>query len=147
MKTLLQTNNIPGFLLIRIILGYVFLVAGLQKFIFPEDMGPGRFIEMGFPIPVFTAYFVAFFETLGGLFILIGFAARLAAVPIIITMAVAIITTKLPQLGDGFWGFAHALRLDLSMFLAAFFVLVNGSDRRSLDHHLFGEKSKDIPLE
>ncbi len=147
MKTLLQTNNIPGFLLIRIILGYVFLVAGLQKFIFPDAMGPGRFLEMGFPAPFFFAYFVGVFEVIGGLFILIGFLTRFAAIPIIITMVVAIITTKLPQLADGFWGFAHALRLDLSMFLAAFFVLVNGADRRSLDHHLFGEKSKDIPVE
>jgi putative oxidoreductase len=67
MEKIFHINQIPGYLLIRFILGYVFLVAGLQKFIFPDDMGPGRFVEMGFPAPEFTAYFVGFFETLGGL--------------------------------------------------------------------------------
>jgi putative oxidoreductase len=49
-QKIFQINQIPGYMLIRLILGYVFLVAGLQKFIFPDDMGPGRFIEMGFPV-------------------------------------------------------------------------------------------------
>jgi putative oxidoreductase len=137
MKNLFKTNDIKGYIFIRLILGYVFLVAGLQKFIFPENMGPGRFADMGFPFPEFTAYFVGFFETIGGLFILFGFASRLAAIPLIITMIVAIITTKFPQLGDGFWGFAHSARLDISMLLTALFVLVNGSDKNSLDKKLF----------
>ncbi|TVQ09472.1 MAG: DoxX family protein [Bacteroidetes bacterium] len=137
MKNLLRTNDIKGYIFIRIILGYVFLVAGLQKFIFPEAMGPGRFMEMGFPFPAFTAYFVGFFETLGGLFILVGLASRLAAIPLFITMAVAIITTKFPQLSDGFWGFAHAARLDISMLLTSLFVIINGSDKNSLDSRFF----------
>ncbi len=136
MKKLLSTNDIKGYIFIRIILGYVFLVAGLQKFIFPDDMGPGRFLEMGFPFPAFTAYFVGFFEALGGLLILIGFASRLAAVPLFITMAVAIITTKFPQLSDGFWTFAHAARLDISMLLSSLFVIINGSDKNSIDNKL-----------
>lgn len=137
-QKIFQINPISGYLLIRLILGYVFLVAGLQKFIFPDDMGPGRFIEMGFPIPEFTAYFVGFFETLGGFLILIGLASRLAAIPLAITMAVAIITTKFPQFSDGFWTFAHAARLDISMLLASIFVIYNGSGRYSVDKKYFG---------
>ena len=139
MKNLFKTNDIKGYIFIRLILGYVFLVAGLQKFIFPENMGPGRFADMGFPFPEFTAYFVGFFETIGGLFILFGFASRLAAIPLIITMIVAIITTKFPELGDGFWGFAHSARLDISMLLTSVFVAINGSDKNSIDHKAFGK--------
>ncbi len=137
-QKIFQINQITGYLLVRIILGYVFLVAGLQKFIFPDDMGPGRFIEMGFPFPEFTAYFVGFFETLGGFLILIGLASRLAAIPLAITMVVAIITTKFPQFSDGFWAFAHSARLDISMLLTSIFVIYNGSGRYSVDKKYFG---------
>ncbi len=136
-QKIFQINQISGYLLVRIILGYVFLVAGLQKFIFPDNMGPGRFIEMGFPVPEFTAYFVGFFETLGGFLILVGLASRLAAIPLAITMVVAIITTKFPQLSDGFWTFAHAARLDISMLLTSIFVIYNGSGRYSVDKKYF----------
>ena len=137
-QKIFQINQIPGYLLIRLILGYVFLVAGLQKFIFPYDMGPGRFVEMGFPAPEFTAYFVGFFEAVGGLLILIGLASRLAAIPLAIVMAVAIITTKIPQLPEGFWTFAHAARLDISMLLTSIFVIYNGSGRSSVDEKISG---------
>jgi putative oxidoreductase len=136
-QKIFQINQIPGYILIRIILGYIFLVAGLQKFIFPDAMGPGRFIEMGFPVPEFTAYFVGFFETLGGFLILIGLASRLAAIPLAITMIVAIITTKFPQFSDGFWTFAQAARLDIAMLLTSIFVIYNGSGRYSLDEKVF----------
>ena len=129
-----RTNDIPGYIIVRLILGYVFLVAGLQKFIFYDERGPGRFIDMGFPVPEFTAYFVGFFEVACAILILLGLATRLASVPLIIIMAVAIFTTKIPQLGDGFWTFAHAVRLDFSMLMVALFVLINGADKWSLDH-------------
>lgn len=137
-QKLFHINQIPGYLLIRLILGYVFLVAGLQKFIFPDDMGPGRFVEMGFPAPEFTAYFVGFFEALGGFLILIGLASRLAAIPLAIVMMVAIVTTKFPQFADGFWTFAHAARLDISMLLTSLFVIINGSGKHSLDEKYNG---------
>lgn len=138
-QKIFRTNEIKGYIIPRIILGYVFLVAGLQKFIFPDSMGPGRFIDMGFPLPEFTAYFVGFFETVCALLILFGLATRLAAIPLIATMAVAIITTKIPDIGDGFWDFAHSLRLDFAMLMLAIFVLINGADRRSLDHKWFND--------
>jgi putative oxidoreductase len=69
---------------------------------------------------------------------LIGLASRLAAIPLAITMIVAIITTKFPQLSDGFWTFAHAARLDIAMLLTSIFVIYNGSGRNSLDEKYFG---------
>ncbi len=131
------TNDLGATLIVRIVLGYVFLVAGLQKFIFPDDMGPGRFEEMGYSFPAFTAYFVGFFETAGAILILVGLATRFAAVPIIIIMLTAIVTTKFPILADdGFWSFAHALRLDFSMLMCALFMWFAGADKRSVDARL-----------
>ncbi len=141
MRTFFSINSIQGYFFIRLMLGFVFLVAGFQKFIFPTDMGPGRFLDMGFPLPVFAAYLVGFFETIGGLFILLGLASRFAAIPLAIIMVVAIITTKTPLLYDGFWVFAHAIRLDLSMLLASFFVIINGSGKYSLDEKLYRNNS------
>lgn len=99
---------------------------------------------MGFPLPEFTAYFVGFFEVLCAVLILLGLATRLASVPLMITMAVAILVTKIPQLGDGFWGFAHALRLDFSMLMLALFVFINGADKWSLDHKWFGREHEPV---
>jgi putative oxidoreductase len=141
---LFKTNNYKAFFIVRLILGYVFLVAGLQKFIFPETMGPGRFEDMGYGSPEFTAYFVGSFEVLCALLMLLGLATRLAAIPLIIIMLVAIATTKIPDLADGdFWRFAHRVRLDLSMLLTALFVLISGSDRFSLDHKLFNKRPEE----
>lgn len=132
-----KTNEMGAVLIVRIIMGYVFLVAGLQKFIFPDDMGPGRFEEMGYAFPAFTAYFVGFFETAGAILILIGLATRFAAVPIFVIMLTAIVTTKFPVLADdGFWSFAHALRLDFSMLMCALFIWMAGADKRSMDYKL-----------
>ena len=131
-----KTNTITGYWMIRLILAYVFLSAGIQKFIFPDTMGPGRFMEMGFPLPVFTGYFVAFFEVTCGLLILLGLAARLAAIPLITIMSVAILTTKIPRLQEGFLPFINAARLDIALLLLAVFVVIHGADALSLDRTL-----------
>jgi len=36
-------------LLIRILVGWVFLSEGIQKFLFPESLGVGRFVKIGIP--------------------------------------------------------------------------------------------------
>ena len=131
-----KTNTIAGYWIIRLILAYVFLLAGLQKFVFPDTMGPGRFLEMGFPLPVFTGYLAAFFEVACGLLIFLGLAARLAAVPLITIMSVAILTTKIPRLQEGFLPFANAARLDIVLLLLAVFVVIHGADALSLDRKL-----------
>ncbi len=132
-----KTNDLAATLYIRIVLGYVFLVAGLQKFIFPDDMGPGRFADMGYTFPAFTAYMVGFFEAFCAVLILAGLATRFAAIPLIVIMLTAIVTTKIPLLADeGFWNFAHALRLDFSMLMCAIYMWFAGSDKRSLDNNI-----------
>lgn len=142
MKRLFHTNDRSSDLIIRFLLGYVFLNGGIQKFMF-ASAGVERFTDIGFPAPVFTAYFVAVFEIICGALMLLGLATKLASAPIMIIMAVAIWTTKIPQFSDGFWTFAQAARLDICMFMLALFMLINGAGRMSLDAKFFSEPASD----
>lgn len=122
-------------MLVRLVVGAVFLSEGLQKFLFPVALGAGRFAKIGIPWPDFAAPFDGVFEIGCGL--LLGLATRLAAVPLIIDMLVAIATTKLPMLGtSGFWATAHEARTDWSMLLGAIFLLIVGGGSWSLDARL-----------
>lgn len=124
-------------LLIRIMVGSVFLSEGIQKFLFSGVRGVGRFIKIGLPAPEFFGYFVPTFEVLCGLLILVGLLTRLAAIPLIVIMMVAIISTKIPILIDqGFWEMAHATRTDWSMILGSIFLLIVGAGKLSVDFHL-----------
>src|SRR6266508_4412761 len=91
-------------ILIRLIVGAVFLSEGIQKFLFPNDFGVGRFIKIGIPAPQVMAPFVGVVEIVCGTLIIIGLITRVAAILLIIDMLVAISTTKIPLLiKSGFW--------------------------------------------
>ncbi len=124
-------------LLVRALIGGVFVSEGVQKFVFPSTLGVGRFIKIGIPIPTVTAPFVGAVEMLCGLLLVVGLVTRLAVVPLIIDMLVAIATTKIPLLiKSGFWEMAHEARTDYSMILGAVFLLFAGSGPVSADRWL-----------
>ena len=56
--------------LIRVLVGWVFLSEGIQKFLFPESLGVGRFAKIGIPDPSFSAPFVGVVEILFGTLII-----------------------------------------------------------------------------
>lgn len=121
-------------LIVRIIVGLIFLSEGIQKFLFPDLLGPGRFEKIGFADPAFWAYFVGTFEIICGSFILIGFLVRVAAIPLLIIMFTAFVTTKWPILIDkGFWAMAHEYRTDFAMTLLLIWILRYGAGRWSGD--------------
>jgi putative oxidoreductase len=133
--------------LIRLLVGWVFLAEGILKFTRPDALGIGRFAKIGFVSPGLLASFVGWVEIVCGALILLGFFTRLASVPLLIDISVAIVTTKLPiLLGHGFWGFAdptakpfgwgtmlHEARTDISMLLGLIFLLIAGAGRWSVD--------------
>jgi len=134
MRRLLATNAPAVVIIIRLMVGAVFLSEGIQKFLFPADVGAGRFERIGIPSPELIAPFVGCFEIVCGALLLLGLFTRFAAVPLIIIMLTAIATTKIPILLDqGFWKMAHEARTDWSMLLGAMFLLVVGGGRWSLD--------------
>lgn len=123
-----------GVLLLRILVGSVFLSEGIQKFLFPATLGPGRFAHIGIPVPTLTAPFVGIVEILCGALLILGLFTRLAAVPLVIDIAVAIATTKIPMLfKQGFWAATHEGRTDLCMLLGLFAILCLGPGALSLD--------------
>jgi len=133
----LKTPALPV-LLIRLTVGLTFLSEGIQKYIRPEDVGAGRFAKIGFSNPDFWAHFTGTFEIICGTLMLLGLFTRFAAIPLLIIMIVAFITTKYPILIDtGFWSFAHEYRTDFAMTLLLIFLFINGGGKNSLDIKLY----------
>ena len=147
---LLKTEAPAASILIRLIVGAVFLSEGIQKFLFPNEVGTGRFARIVIPKAEVMAPFVGIVEITCGALILLGLLTRLATIPLIINMLVAIVSTKVPiLLGYGFWGFrlrnlpyygfwgmAHEARTDFAMLLGSLFLLIVGAGAWSIDARL-----------
>jgi uncharacterized membrane protein YphA (DoxX/SURF4 family) len=131
-------------LLVRLAVGSVFVSSGIVKFLF-DNQGPGRFARVGFPHASALAMFVGTTEVVCGTLVILGLFVRLASVPLVVDMLVAIATTKIPLLfgvgpeavaappKTGFWAFAYQARLDVTMLLACSFLVVAGAGLLSLD--------------
>ena len=133
----IATTAPESVILIRLIGGAVFLSEGIQKFLFANDLGVGRFIKIGIPAPHVMAPFVGVIEIVCGTLIILGLLTRLAAIPLIIDMLVAISTTKIPILiKSGFWAMAHEARVDYAMLLGSIFLLIVGAGVWSIDARL-----------
>src|SRR5579863_9057363 len=119
-SAILRSTAPSATVLIRVMVGWVFLSEGIQKFLFPDALGIGRFIKIGIPAPQFSAPFVGVCEIVCGALIILGLLTRLASLIMTINISVAIYTTKIPMLyKSGFWVMAHEARVDYSMFLGS----------------------------
>ena len=128
-------------LLVRLLVGPVFLSEGIQKFLFPAALGVGRFTKIGIPAPEVMAPFVGVVEIVFGLLLIVGLLTRLATIPLLIDIVVAIATTKIPMLlRDGFWKTAHEARTDYAMLLGLIFLLLVGSGPLAIDSRLDGRR-------
>jgi uncharacterized membrane protein YphA (DoxX/SURF4 family) len=154
LQRILTTGAPASVVLIRLLVGAVFLSEGIQKFLFPNELGVGRFIKIGIPAPQIIAPCVGVIEIVCGALIILGLLTRLADIPLIIDISVAIISTKIPiLLGHGFWRFslsklpiygfwsmAHEARVDYAMLLGALFLLIVGAGSWSIDARLSARK-------
>jgi uncharacterized membrane protein YphA (DoxX/SURF4 family) len=131
--------------LLRLMAGGVFLWEGILKFVY-VNQGLGRFAKLGFPFPQPTATFVGSLETVGGILFITGFLTRLIAVPFIIEMFVAILSTKIAlYLGNsplplppvppqvGLWAVLHEVRSEYAQLMTSVFLLIAGPGVWSLD--------------
>lgn len=122
-------------LLIRILVGWVFVSEGIQKLLFPAALGVERFTKIGIPYPHFTAPIVGVVEIVCGSLLLLGFLTRWAAVPLLAVISVAIVTTKVPMIAkSGWWSMLHEARADFSMAFGLLFLLLVGAGSIALDH-------------
>ncbi len=140
LKKIISTDASKTTIIIRLMVGAVFLSEGIQKFLLPAIRGAGRFEKIGLPSPEFLGIFVGAFEIVCGALILIGLLTRLASVPIIVIMLVAMASTKSEVLAEkGFWEMMHGSRTDWAMLLGSIYLLIRGGGRWSVDRSMEDE--------
>ena len=143
------------------------VLPGGRWLLFPDILGAGRFAKIGIPHHDLMGPFVGVIETVCGLLIIVGLLTRLATIPLLIVMIVAVVSTKVPILlghdvgplsafgqdvgpfqnsrptsSVGFWSAQHEARADLTMFLGLLFILIVGAGRWSLDARLAARAGK-----
>ena len=147
---LISSQAPAAVVLIRLMVGTVFFLEGIQKFLSPDALGAGRFAKIGIPAPEVMGPFVGGVETVFGALLLVGLLTRLVAIPLLINISVAILSTMIPiLLGHGFWTFTlaklpsygflsmmHEARTDFCMFLGLLFLLIVGGGSCSLEARL-----------
>lgn len=143
LNKILCSDNDKTTILIRFIVGYVFIMEGIQKFVYSDSLGVGRFIKIGIPYPEIMAPFVGVCEIVFGSFILVGFLTRLATIPQIIIMITALTTTKLSILMEkGLLTFSHDSRNDLLMLFGLTFILIKGAGAFSIDQRITNKSKR-----
>jgi uncharacterized membrane protein YphA (DoxX/SURF4 family) len=125
--------------LIRVLVGLVFLLEGILKFLRPEELGAGRFEALGLPVPHFLAPLVGGIEMVGGAAILLNLYAGDAAFALLVVIVTALVTTKLPillgrPLGPfpleklmeyGWLSFFHQARTDFCMVFCMLAIVID----------------------
>jgi putative oxidoreductase len=144
----------PSTILIRCMAGGIFLWEGILKFVH-TNQGVGRFVKIGIPAPELMAHFVAILEIVGGVLLICGFLTRLIAIPFVIEMVVAILSTKValylgasplplppapPQ--SGIWAVLHEVRSEYAQIMSVAFLLVAGPGPWSVDAILARSKRR-----
>jgi len=125
----------PGNIIIRLMVGLVFLSEGIQKFLYPAADGAGRFAKLGIPLHEFMGPFVGFTEIICGFFLAIGLFTRLSAGPLLVVILTAIYTTKIPIfISKGFWAAAHEGRTDYCMLMGLIFLVIYGAGKYAADN-------------
>lgn len=133
-----MTSNVERYeksiVLIRVLVGWVFLSEGIQKFLYPSALGVGRFERIGIPAPGVMAPVVGGVEIVFGILVLVGLFTRWSAVPLLCVISGALITTKVPFfVHHGFWAVLHEARTDVSMLLGLIFLVIVGGGSLALD--------------
>jgi uncharacterized membrane protein YphA (DoxX/SURF4 family) len=138
-------------ILIRVIVGLVFLVEGILKFAHPDELGAPRFAGIGLPYPHLLAPFVGGVEIVGGVLIILDFFAGDAALVMLAVIVVALVTTKAPillgrQFGPftliklnsyGWLSFFHEARVDLCMLFGSLAVVIDSGLRVGRKRHWY----------
>jgi putative oxidoreductase len=142
LRKLTQTRDDMAPVFVQLMVGAVFLSEGIQKFLYPDLRGSGRFEKIGLPEPEVLGPLVGSFEVLCGALILLGLFTRLAAIPTLIIMLMALASTKSAVLAnDGFWAMMHGSRTDWAMLIGSLYLLRFGSGRYAVDPYIYSKLS------
>ena len=132
MAALTRRFDTPGLLVLRVIVGALIVLHGLQKLTAgPADFGRMTLDPLGVPAPVVMGYVVTFVELRGGILLILGLLTRLAALLLTIDLIVAIILvkTKVGLISSE----AAGAELDLAYVAAFLALLLMGPGKASLD--------------
>ena len=153
--SLLATRASGWSILVRLLVGLVvFVPEGMQKLAFPDILGAGRFAHIGIPYPELMGPLVGVVEIVCGALLIVGLLTRLATIPLIVIMIVAIVSTKVPILlardfwifhlpklpRYGWWSMLHEARADFVMLLGLVYLLIEGAGAWSLDARLVARR-------
>ena len=131
---ILGTGDDRKIIIIRLIVGLIFISEGILKYKQAQWLGPGRFTDIGFNNPFFWAHFTGAVEIFFGTFILSGFFTRLACIPLFIVMFTAFFKAKLPLIENhGIWTFLHEYTTDFALTLLLVLLFIHGSGKWSID--------------
>ena len=125
----MSDRNEIGTLLLRIVLGLVFLANGFTKFQGGIGNTAGWFESIG--IPGFLAYAVGTIELVGGIALILGIGTRVVSLLLGIIMLGAIFTVNLSA------GFLNGYVFDLVLLVIAVHMVLNGSRTFSLGQVIF----------
>lgn len=131
-------NFFQHFLLlaIRLFWGGSLFISGMAKV---EDITPmiNYFDSLGIPFPDITAHITAWVEFVGGFCLLVGFASRLAAIPIIAIMIGAFLTAHIDSVKTIFSDPQNfIIQLPFNYLLAALIIFAFGPGGISVDYLL-----------
>jgi putative oxidoreductase len=117
-------------LLVRLFVGYFFFETGWAK-LHNLDAFTARFMQWGIPHPAFNAALSAYTECIGGALTIAGLGTRLVSVPMMINMAVAIITVKMKNVT----GLDDFVELDEPLYARAYlWLMFSGPGLASVDY-------------
>lgn len=106
-------------LILRVILGLMFVVAGANKLLNPQGI-ISMLSGVGFFLPTFWGWLVILSEVLFGLAVLAGWKLRYTVWPLVIIMTVVIILISIPSITknpSGFFFHLLAIGALVSLFL------------------------------
>lgn len=129
-------KNEVGGLVLRIVLGGIFLIHGFMKFKNGISETITIFDGYGIPYAEIAGFGVAGIELLGGFFLIIGFSVRFVSFLLTAVMVGAIVFVKFED------GFLDGFEFNVALISMSLYLLFAGSNLMSLDQ-LFVEKNKN----
>lgn len=135
-KKFLMTDAGWGMFVLRIVTGIIFIGHGAPKFGWGSDRTlaglAGWLDSMGVPLPMVSAFLVAFFETFGGAFLIIGLVTRFWSAGLAFAMLIAI---TLVHLDDGMFG-ENGYQWALLLMACSLALMFEGAGKGSMDRKL-----------
>lgn len=128
----------PLLLFLRIWWGWGFYVAGSEKF--ANIARTAEFFgALDIPLPHLASYLVAFVECAGGILLILGLLSRIATLPLIVTMVVALFTAHYEAIAKVWTNYTFAQVVEEPPFfflLSSLLIFAFGAGALSIDYFL-----------